>query len=81
MDTTREGYIVVKEKDKELETTWEARRKGDNVIVTARSLKGLKGELITEGDRKKVLVRIEGIDQNLTVEVHTSLIEKIKGNE
>jgi hypothetical protein len=38
----------------------------------------LKGELITDGDRKKVLVRIDSIDQNLTVEVHASLIETIR---
>ena len=53
-------------------------RTGDQVIVIAGSLKGLKGELITEGDRKKVLVRIQGIDQNLTVEVHSSLIAAIR---
>ena len=49
-------------------------------MVTAGSLKGLKGELITEGDRKKVLVRIQGIDQNLTVEVHSSLVEQTRDN-
>jgi len=48
------------------------------VRVTSGSLKGLIGELITDGGRKKVLVRIDSIDQNLTVEVHASLIEKIK---
>ena len=52
--------------------------KGDKVIVNAGSLKGLKGELISEGDRKKVMVRIDSIDQNLIVEVHSSLIEIIR---
>ena len=69
--------IIVNSNEK-IETTWETRRKGDRVMVTSGSLKGLKGELITDGDRKKVLVRIDSIDQNLTVEVHASLIEKIK---
>jgi len=69
--------IIVNSNEK-IETTWETRRKGDRVMVTSGSLKGLKGELITDGDRKKVLVRIDSIDQNLTVEVHPSLIEKIK---
>ena len=69
--------IIVNSNEK-VETHWDTRRKGDKVIVNAGSLKGLKGELITEGDRKKVLVRIDSIDQNLTVEVHSSLIEKIK---
>ena len=74
MDTRREAIIVVNSNEK-VEPTWETRRKGDKVIVTAGSLKGLMGELITEGDRKKVLVRIQDIDQNLTVEVHSSLFE------
>lgn len=69
--------IIVNSNEK-IETTWEARKKGDKVVVTAGSLKGLKGELITDGKRKKVLVRIEGIDQNLTVEVHGSLIEPVR---
>ena len=69
--------IIVNSNEK-VETTWEKRKKGDRVVVTAGSLKGLKGELITEGDRKKVLVRIDGINQNLTIEVHSSLIEAIR---
>ena len=69
---------IIIDSNEKVETTWESRRKGDQVIVTAGSLKGLKGELITEGNRKKVLVRIQGIDQNLTVEVHSSLIETIR---
>jgi len=69
---------IIVDSNENVDTTWETRRKGDSVIVTAGSLKGLKGELITEGRRKKVLVRIQGIDQNLTVEVHSSLIETIK---
>ena len=69
--------IIVNSNEK-VETTWEMHRKGEKVVVTAGSLKGLRGELISDGGRKKVLVRIEGIDQNLTVEVHSSLIEKIR---
>jgi transcription antitermination factor NusG len=69
---------IIIDSNEKVETTWETRRKGDRVMVTAGSLKGLKGELITDGDRKKVLVRIHGIDQNLTVEVHSSLIEAIR---
>ena len=69
---------IIVNSDEKVETTWDTRRKGDRVVVTAGSLKGLKGELITDGDRKKVLVRIESIDQNLTIEVHPSLIEAIK---
>ena len=71
---------VIVNSDEKVETTWDTGRKGDRVMVTAGSLKGLKGELITDGDRKKVLVRIDSIDQNLTIEVHPSLIEAIKEN-
>ena len=73
IDTLR----IIVDSNEKVETTWETRKKGDRVKVIAGSLKGLIGELITDGDRKKVLVRIESIDQNLTVEVHPSLIEKI----
>jgi len=69
---------IIIDSNEKVEPTWESRRKGDQVIVNAGSLKGLKGELITEGNRKKVLVRIQGIDQNLTVKVHSSLIEAIR---
>jgi len=69
---------IIVDSNEKVESTWEPRHKGDHVIVTAGSLKGLQGELITEGDRKKVLVRIQGIDQNLTIEVHSSLIELVR---
>ena len=69
---------IIVNSNERVETHWGTRKKGDKVIVTAGSLKGLKGELISEGDRKKVMVRIESINQNLTVEVHNSLIETIR---
>ncbi len=69
---------IIVNSDEKVETTWETRRKGDKVMVSAGSLKGLRGELISDGDRRKVLVRIDSIDQNLVVEVHSSLIEAIK---
>ena len=68
---------IIVNSDVEVETTWKPKKKGDKVVVTAGSLKGLKGELISDGGRKKVLIRIDSIDQNLTVEVHNSLIEPI----
>jgi transcription antitermination factor NusG len=72
--------IIVNSNEK-VEASWERHRKGDLVRVTAGTLQGLKGELITDGDRRKVLVRIDKIEQNLIVEVHPSLIEKItEGN-
>ena len=70
---------IIVDSNEKVDTSWVARKKGEMVTVNAGSLKGLRGELITEGDRRKVLVRIEGIHQNLTVEVHRSLIESIQG--
>ena len=69
---------IIVNSNEHVETAWVSRKKGDKVVVTAGSLKGLRGELITDGGRKKVLVRIESIEHNLTVEVHSSLIESIK---
>jgi transcriptional antiterminator RfaH len=71
---------IIVDSNEKVEITWETRHKGDHVIVAAGSLKGLQGELITKGDRKRVLVRIEGLDQNLIVEVHSSLIELVGEN-
>jgi len=68
---------IVVDSNEKVESTWETRSKGDQVIVAAGSLKGLQGELISEGDRKRVLIRIQGLDQNLIVEVHSSLIELV----
>ena len=67
---------IIVDSNEKVESTWEKRRKGDLVFVAAGSLKGLQGELITEGDRKKVLVRIQGLDQNLIVDWLRRLVKK-----
>jgi len=69
---------IIVNSDEKIETTWKPHQKGDKVMVNAGSLKGLKGELISDGERKKVLIRIDSIDQNLTVEIHSSLIEPVR---
>lgn len=51
--------------------------RGDAVVVTTGSLKGLKGELISQGNRKKLLVRIDSIDHNITVTVPVSYLRKL----
>ena len=68
---------IIVNSDEEVEMVWERLKKGERVRVTAGSLKGLTGELISEGKRKKVLVRIDRIDQNLVVEVHGGLVERV----
>ncbi len=69
---------IIVDSNAQVETTWATRKKGEQVKIIAGSLKGLSGELISDGTRKRVLVRIKGIDQNLTVEVHPSLIEAVR---
>ncbi len=61
----------------EVEVTGEKFEKGDNVVVTTGSLKGLKGELISHGNRKKLLVRIDSIEQNVTVTVPVTYLRKL----
>ncbi|MBE0676097.1 MAG: UpxY family transcription antiterminator [Bacteroidales bacterium] len=62
--------------DAEVEVSGEKFEKGDAVVVTMGTLKGLTGELISDGDRKKILVRIDTIEQNITVVVPVSYIKK-----
>lgn len=51
---------------------------GDNVYVERGSLKGLKGILIEHRARQKVLVRIDSIEQNIFINIHTALLKKEK---
>jgi transcription antitermination factor NusG len=72
---------IIVNSDEKVNTLWNTRRKGDKVVVIGGSLKGLREELITEGDRKKVLVRILDLCHNLTVKEHSSLIKPIRDNK
>ncbi|MDF1573479.1 MAG: transcription termination/antitermination NusG family protein [Bacteroidales bacterium] len=85
MDTTRVGYIVVKEK--ELDTKWYAvytRPRFEKQVLKGLLDRGIKKyfpiikTMQQWPDRIKVLVRIQSINQNLTVEVHSSLFEIIR---
>jgi transcription antitermination factor NusG len=69
---------IIVDSDAQVETTWEKHEKGDRVKVNGGALKGLTGELISDGGRRKVLVRIDRIDQNLVVEVPLGLVEKLR---
>ena len=69
---------IVVDSDADVETIWEKHRRGDKVRVTAGSLRGLQGELISDGGRKKVLIRIDKLEQNLVLEVPLGIIEKIQ---
>ncbi|MFZ5940807.1 MAG: UpxY family transcription antiterminator [Bacteroidota bacterium] len=69
---------ILVDSNADVETTWERFEKGEQVVVTAGALKGLSGELISQGNRKRVLVRIDRIDQNLVVEVPPGLLERAR---
>ena len=69
---------IVVDSTADVETTWETRRRGEQVRVNGGALKGLTGILISDGGRKKVPVQVDRLDQNLVVEVPLGLIEPVK---
>jgi transcription antitermination factor NusG len=63
--------------DAEIEVTGEAFAKGDNVEVITGSLTGLTGELIRIGGKKRVIVRIDRLDQNIIVTIPATFLKKV----
>jgi transcription antitermination factor NusG len=63
--------------DAEIEVSSEQFDKGDNVEVIAGVLTGLTGELIKIGGKKRVVVRIDRLDQNLVLTIPVSFLKKI----
>ena len=63
--------------DAEIEVTSEKFEKGDNVEVISGSLVGLTGELIKTGGRKRVIVRIDKLEQNIVVTIPITFLRKI----
>jgi len=61
----------------EVEVTSEKFEKGDNVEVMTGSLKGLTGELIKTGRKKRVIIRIDKLEQNIVVTIPVSFLRKI----
>jgi transcriptional antiterminator RfaH len=64
--------------DAEIEVSSERFDKGDNVEVIAGVLIGLTGELIKIGGKKRVVVRIDRLDQNLVLTIPVSFLKKVK---
>jgi transcription antitermination factor NusG len=60
-----------------IEVTSEKYEKGDHVEVMTGSLRGLTGELIKAKGRKKVIVRIEELKQNIIVTIPVTFLRKI----
>lgn len=63
--------------DAEIEVTGEVFTKGDNVKVMSGSLIGLTGELISIGGKKRVIVRIDKLEQNIIVTIPVTFLHKI----
>ena len=61
----------------ELEVSSEIFEKGDNVVVIAGSLTGLTGELIKVNGRKRVIVRIDRLDQNILLKIPAAFLKKL----
>jgi transcription antitermination factor NusG len=64
--------------DARIEVTSENFEKGDNVEVTSGSLVGLTGELIRIGNKNRVVIRIDRLDQNLVVKIPKAFLRKIE---
>jgi transcription antitermination factor NusG len=63
--------------DAEIEVTSEILAKGDNVKVLSGSLVGLTGELVSFGGKKRVVVRIDKLDQNIIVTIPVTFLKKV----
>jgi transcriptional antiterminator RfaH len=63
--------------DAEIEVTAERIEKGDNVEVISGSMAGLTGELINFGNQKRVIVRLDKLEQNIILKIPVSFLKKI----
>jgi transcriptional antiterminator RfaH len=63
--------------DVEIEVTGEKFEKGDTVEVTSGSLIGLTGELISVNGAKRVIVRLDKLDQNILVKIPPTFLRKV----
>ena len=63
--------------DAEIEVSSENFAKGDNVEVVSGSLVGLTGELIKIGNKNRVVVRIDRLDQNLILKIPKAFLRKL----
>ena len=60
----------------EMEVTGEKFEKGDSVEVIAGALTGLTGELINVNGSKRVIVRIDKLDQNILLKIPAAFLKK-----
>lgn len=62
--------------DAEIEVTSEKFEPGDNVEVVNGALIGLTGELIQIGTKKRVVVRIDKLEQNIVLKIPVAFLKK-----
>jgi transcriptional antiterminator RfaH len=62
----------------EIEVTSDKFETGDNVEVVTGSLRGLTGELVKVHGRKRVIIRIDKLEQNIIVTIPVTFLRKIK---
>jgi transcriptional antiterminator RfaH len=63
--------------DEEIEVTGESFSKGDNVEVINGALVGLTGELIKVGNKKRVVIRLDRLDQNIILKIPVAFLRKL----
>jgi transcriptional antiterminator RfaH len=72
-----DNLVLIINSDAEIEISGGVFAKGDNVEVTTGSLSGLTGELIRVHGKKRVIVRIDSLEQNIIVTIPTTFLRKI----
>jgi transcription antitermination factor NusG len=63
--------------DAEIEVTGVNFEKGNNVEVVTGSLIGLTGELINVHGKKRVIIRIDSLEQNIIVTIPVTFLKKL----
>ena len=63
--------------DAKIDVTSEVLAKGDNVKVMCGSLTGLTGELISVKGKKRVVVRLDKLEQNIVIKVPVTFLKKV----
>lgn len=67
--------------DAEIEVTTEKFDPGDQVEVISGSMVGLTGELIKVGGKKRVIIRIDKLEQNILLTIPVTFLRKIRDKE
>ena len=55
--------------------------KGDFVIVIDGPLKGLEGEVLNESGEKRLMIRIEAIQQSISINIDKGFLKKVSPSE